>query len=106
MSEWTPAGVSTKSENRSGAGVDFFKEMPEPEWSWSHFLNIRLVCLFFIIIIAGCFFYIACYNVKFKCEKLLHRKSKNFNTTWMQKGKVGEFHVCKDLDNFLFMMIR
>jgi len=25
----------------------------------------------------------ACYNVKFKCEKLLHRKSKHFDTTWM-----------------------
>jgi len=29
------------------------------------------------------FFYKACYNADFKCEKLLHRKSKNFNTTWM-----------------------
>ena len=29
MSECTPAGVLTNFENRSGAGVDFFKEGPE-----------------------------------------------------------------------------
>jgi len=23
-----------------------------------------------------------------------------------KSGQVGEFHVCKDLDNFLFMVIR
>jgi len=55
-SEWTPAGVLTIFENRSGAGVDFFKERLEPELSRSHFLNMRLVCLFLIIIIADCFF--------------------------------------------------
>jgi len=36
----------------------------------------------------GLFFYKACYNVNFKSEKLLHRKSKNFDTTWM-KIKLG-----------------
>jgi len=69
MSVWTLAGALTIFENRSGAGVDFSKDR-------SHFVNIRLVCLLLIIIIAGCFFYKACYNVNFKCEKLLHRKSK------------------------------
>ena len=34
------------------------------------------------------FFYKVCYNVNFKSEKLLHRKSKNFDTTWM-KIKLG-----------------
>jgi len=36
VSEWTPAGVLMNMENRSGAGVDFFKEKPEPEWIRSH----------------------------------------------------------------------
>jgi len=81
VSEWTQAGIVTNFANRSGAGVDFFKE--RPEWSRSHFLNIRLVCIFFVIFIAGYLFYKECYNVKLKCEKLLHKKSKNFNTTWM-----------------------
>jgi len=31
VSVWTPAGVLTNFENRSGAGADFFKEGPEPE---------------------------------------------------------------------------
>jgi len=31
VSEWTPAGVFTIFEDRSGAGVDFFEEGPEPE---------------------------------------------------------------------------
>ena len=53
MSEWTPAGVLKIFENRSGAGVDFFKE--GPEWSRSQFFNKRLLCLLLIIIIAGCF---------------------------------------------------
>jgi len=35
VSEWTPAGVLTNFENKSGGGVDFFKERPEPEWSRS-----------------------------------------------------------------------
>ena len=56
MSEWTPAGVLTNFENRSGAGVDFFMERPELEWSRSCFLNMRLVCILLIIIIAGCYF--------------------------------------------------
>jgi len=37
VSEWTPAGVLTIFENRSGVGVDFSKE--GPEWSWSQFFN-------------------------------------------------------------------
>ena len=53
MSEWTPAGVLTNFENKRGAGVDFFRE--RPEWSRSHFLNMRFVCLLLIIIIAVCF---------------------------------------------------
>ena len=48
------AGVLTNFENRSGAGVYFFKEMPER--IRSNFMNIRLVCSLLIIIIAGCFF--------------------------------------------------
>jgi len=55
MSEWTPPGVLTIFENRSGAGVDCFKEGPEPEWSRSQFFNKRLLCLLLIIIIADCF---------------------------------------------------
>ena len=53
--EQTTAGVLTIFENRSGAGVDFSEEEPEPEWSRSQFFNKRLVCLFLIIIIADCF---------------------------------------------------
>jgi len=53
VSEWTPDGVLTIFENRSGAGVDFSKE--GSEWSRSQFFNKRLVCLLFIIIIADCF---------------------------------------------------
>ena len=56
MSEWTPARVLTNFENRSGAGVDFFKEGPELDWRRSHFLNMRLDCLLLIDIIAGCLF--------------------------------------------------
>ena len=67
LSVWTLAEALTIFENRSG--VDFSEDR-------SYFMNIRLVCLLLIIIIAGCFFYKACYNVNFKCEKLLHRKSK------------------------------
>ena len=51
MSEWTPAGVLTIFENRSGAGVDFSKEGR----SRSHFFNKRLLCLLLIIIIVDCF---------------------------------------------------
>ena len=29
--EWTPTGVLTNFKNRSGVGVDFLKEGPEPE---------------------------------------------------------------------------
>ena len=54
VSESTPAGVLTIFENRSGAGVDFCNE--EPEWSRSQFFNERLVFLFFIVIVADCFF--------------------------------------------------
>jgi len=56
VSEWTPAGVLTNFENRSGAGVDLLRKGPDPEWSQSYFLNVWLVCLLLIIIIAGCFF--------------------------------------------------
>ena len=64
MLEWTPAGVLTIFENRRGAGVDFFKEGPEPEWIRSQFFNKRLLCLFtgqqmfglvFFIFIFWCF---------------------------------------------------
>jgi len=55
-SEWTPAGVLTIFENRSGAVVDFFKKGPELEWSRSQFFNKRLLCLLLIIINADCFF--------------------------------------------------
>jgi len=48
VSEWTPAGVLTIFENRSGAEDDFFK-------GWSQFFNRRLVCLLLIVIIADCF---------------------------------------------------
>jgi len=48
VSEWTPAGVLTIFENRSGPRVDFFKEGPEPEWSQSQFFNKRLLCLLLI----------------------------------------------------------
>jgi len=51
VSEWTPAGVFTIFENRSGAGVDFLKEGPELESAF----NKSLVCLLLIIIIADCF---------------------------------------------------
>jgi len=50
VSEWTPDGVLTIFENRSGAGVDFSKEGPEPES-----VLMRLVCLLLIIIIADRF---------------------------------------------------
>ena len=63
--------------------MDLFQEGPEPERSQSHLLNMRLVCLLLIIIIACCFFYKACSNVNFKCAKLLHGESNNFNTNWM-----------------------
>jgi len=53
VSEWTPAGVLTIFENRSGVGVDFSRE--GPEWSWSQFFNKRLVCLLLIFIIVDCF---------------------------------------------------
>ena len=56
-------------ENRSGAGVDFLRK------GRSHFVNMRLVCLLLIFVIAGCFFYKACYNKTFKGAILLHRKS-------------------------------
>ena len=55
MSEWTPAGVSTIFENRSGAGVGFSKKGSKPEWSRSQFFNIRLLYSLLIIIIADCF---------------------------------------------------
>ena len=45
------AGVSTIFENRSGAGVDFFKEGPEPE----SVFDKRLLCTLLIIIFADCF---------------------------------------------------
>jgi len=41
VSEWTPAGVLTIFENRSGADGDFSKEGPEQEWSGSQ-LVIRV----------------------------------------------------------------
>ena len=75
MSEWTPAGVLTIFENRSGAGVGLSEEGPEPEWNRSHFFVKRLVCLFLIIIIADCIFTKHVNNITFKCAKLLHRKS-------------------------------
>jgi len=53
VSEWTPGGVLTTFEIRSGAGVGFSKE--GPEWSRSQFFNKRLVCLLLINIIADCF---------------------------------------------------
>jgi len=74
VSEWTPAGVLTIFKNRSGAGVGFSKEWPEPEWSRSQFFNKRLVCLLLIIVIADCFLQ-KCYKITFKFAKLLHRKS-------------------------------
>jgi len=43
-----------KSRSQSGAGVDFSKEEPEPEWSRSQLFNKRSVRLFIIIIIADC----------------------------------------------------
>jgi len=55
VSESTPAGVLTIFEKRSGAGVGFSKEGPEPEWSRSQFFNKGLVCLLLTIIIADCF---------------------------------------------------
>jgi len=48
-------------------------------------MNIRLVCLL-LIIITAVFFYKACYNVNFKCEKLLHRKSKNLKQVECKQG--------------------
>jgi len=81
VSERTQAGVLTNFENRSGAGVNFFKEGPEPESFYEY-----EVCLSLIVIIAGCFFYKACYNVNFKCEKLLHRKSKNLKQLECKQG--------------------
>jgi len=55
VSEWNPARVFTIFENRSGAGVHFFKKGPEPEWNRSQFFNKRLLSLLLIIIIADCF---------------------------------------------------
>jgi len=51
VSEWTPAGVSTVFENRSGAGFDFSRKGR----SRGQFYNKRLLCLLLIIIIADCF---------------------------------------------------
>ena len=56
MSESSPARFLTIFEYRSRVGVGFSKEEPEPEWKRSQFFNERLVCLFFIIIVAVCFF--------------------------------------------------
>ena len=53
-------------------------------------MNIRLVYLLLIIVIAGCFFYKACYNVNFKCEKLFHRKSNNLKQRECIQGQVGD----------------
>jgi len=36
-----------------------------------------------IIVIAGCLLYKAGFHLKYKCAKLLHRRYKNFHTTWM-----------------------
>ena len=47
------------------------------------FFECELSLLIIIINFEGCFFSKACYNVNFKCAKLLHRKFNNFNTTWM-----------------------
>jgi len=49
-------------------------------------MNMRLVCLLLIFVIAGCFFCKAHYNVNFKCEKLLHRKSKNLKQLECKQG--------------------
>jgi len=54
VSEWTPAEVLTNFENRSGAGVDFLGK--GRSGAGVIFFNMRLICLFLIGIIAGCFF--------------------------------------------------
>jgi len=84
MSEWIAAGVLTSFEKGSGAGVYFFKERPEPE----SFFEYDVSLLIFYYYYWRLFFYKASYDVKFKWEKLLHRKSKNFNTTrmWIRLG--------------------
>jgi len=42
VSEWTPAGVLTNFENRSGAGVEFFKEGPEPESFYEYEVSLLI----------------------------------------------------------------
>ena len=80
MSEWTPAGVLTSFENRSGAEVNFFKEGPESESFFEYEVSLHNIGYYYFRL----FFYKVYYNFNFKCEKLLHWKSKNFNTTWME----------------------
>jgi len=62
----------------------FFHEMPEPELtrdiSW---IGMRLVWISLIVIIAGCLFSKAGYNVNYNCAKRLDRNYKNFETTWV-----------------------
>jgi len=43
VSEWTPAGVLTNFENRSGAGVDFFEEGLEPESFFEYEVSLRII---------------------------------------------------------------
>jgi len=56
-------------ENRSGAGVDFFKEGTESFCEYEVSLLITDFCY------CRLFFYKACYNKTFKGAILLHRKS-------------------------------
>ena len=62
VSEWTPARVLTNFENRSGAGIDFFKE--GPEWSRSRFLNMRLVCILLQVVFFAKYIIMSISNVK------------------------------------------
>ena len=54
--EWTPARVLTNFENRSGAGVDIFKEGPESIYEYE--VNLSITDNYYRGLL--CFFYKAC----------------------------------------------
>ena len=62
MSEWTPAGVLTNFENRSGAGVDLLRKGPEsgvePELFFECVVSLLIADYYYCRL----FFYKGCYN--------------------------------------------
>ena len=61
-----------------GAGVDFLRGAR----AGVSFL-IGGCFVYYWLLLLQMFFYKVCYNITLKCAILLHRNSKNFNTTWM-----------------------